>query len=127
MEIGQMSAWQLMIKGGPLMAPIVVCSLVALAIFIEKFFYFSFISTNIMELQNKIFELVKQNKLKEAMVICEQNNSPVAKIMKVGIVKYGASPADIKMAMEGVGLCEIPKLEKRTGHNSPGLIPPTET
>jgi biopolymer transport protein ExbB len=113
MGTGEMNAWQLMIKGGPLMWPILLCSLMATAIFIEKFLYFSSVSTNIGDLKRKVFDSVKENKLKEAIIICEQNNSPVAKILKAGLVRSGASRHQIRESIEEVSLYEIPKLEKR--------------
>jgi len=107
-----MSAWQLMAKGGPIMWPIFLCSLAALTLFIEKLFYFSSISTNIAALKHKIFECVKENRLKDAVVICEQSGSPVAKIMKAGIIGSGTGRWEIKESMEEVSLVEIPRLEK---------------
>ncbi len=112
MDAGEMNAWQLMVQGGPLMWPILLCSLTGLAIFIQKLFYFSSISTDIAQIKMRVFDLIKQNKLKDAIVLCEQNSSSVAKVIKAGIVKYGASRDEIKEAMEDVSLFEIFKLEK---------------
>lgn len=112
MGVGEMNAWQLMVQGGPLMWPILLCSMTGLALFVQKLFYFSSISTNVPEIKTRVFELIARNKLKDAMILCEQNSSPVAKIMKAGIVKYGASRDEIKEAIQDVSLFEIPKLEK---------------
>jgi biopolymer transport protein ExbB len=113
MGTGEMNAWQLMIKGGPIMWPIFLCSLAALTFFIEKLFYFASISTDIAGLKQKIFQCVQENRLKDAIVICEQNNSPVAKIIKAGVIKSGTGRHEIKESIEEVSLVEIPKLEKR--------------
>lgn len=112
MGAGEMNAWQLMLQGGPLMWPILLCSLLGLTVFVQKLFYFSSISVDVAGIKTKVFELVKQNKLKDAIVLCEQNGSPVAKIMKAGVVKYGASRDEVKEAMQDISLYEIPKLEK---------------
>ena len=112
MGTGETNAWQLMIKGGPIMWPIFLCSLAALTLFIEKQFYFVSIATDLIDLKQKIFQCVKENKLKDAIVICEQNSSPVAKIIKAGIIKSGAGRHEIKGSIEEVSLVEIPKLEK---------------
>jgi biopolymer transport protein ExbB len=113
MGTDELSAWQLMTKGGPIMWPIFVCSVAALTLFIEKLLYFGSISTNVAELKRKIFECIKENRLKEAVVICEQSNSPVAKVMKAGIMRAGAERAEIRESIEEVSVFEIPKLEKR--------------
>ena len=113
MGTGDLHAWQMMIKGGPIMWPIFLCSVVALTLFVEKLFYFASIATNTAELKSKIFKNIKENRLKEAIVICEQSNSPVAKIMKAGILRSGGDREEIRASIEEIGLLEIPKLEKR--------------
>ena len=107
-----MNVWQILIKGGPVMWPILLCSLVSLALFIEKISYFSSISTDVYALKSKVFEFLKQNRLKDAIILCEQDPSPVAKIIKAGIVKHGSGREEIKEAMEDVSHFEIPRLER---------------
>jgi biopolymer transport protein ExbB len=113
MGIWEINLWQLLLKGGPIMVPIVVCSLFALAIFLEKLFYFSSVKTNTISLKNKIFGLVREDNIKEAVAECAASPSPVAKILKAGILKFGCIRDEIKEAMEDVSLFEIPKLERR--------------
>jgi len=111
--IWEMDAWSLIKAGGPIMIPILLCSLFALGFIIEKTIYFASIQTNTIELKKSIFELIKTNKTKEALRICDSNRSPVAKILKAGIIKFGSSRDEIKENMEDVSLFEIPKLESR--------------
>ncbi len=110
-----MNAWGLIKAGGPIMAPILLCSVFALGIVIEKLIYFSMIKTNVVQLRIKIFGLIKSNKIKESIQVCESNSSPVAKIFKAGILKFGCSRDSIKESMEDASLFEIPKLEARLG------------
>ena len=111
--IWEISAWDLFLKGGPIMWPILLSSSIALAIIAEKFICFAKISTNVFLLKQTIFNFIKQNKLKEAVKVCEENISPVARILKAGIVKFGCSREEIEKSMEDVSLFEIPYLEKR--------------
>lgn len=113
--IWEMNAWKLILTGGPIMAPILLCSFFALGIVIEKLIYFSLIKTNIPQLKAKVFGLVKSNKIKEAIHLCDANPSPVAKIFKAGIIKFGGSREEIKESMEDASLFEVPKLESRLG------------
>lgn len=110
-----MNAWGLIKAGGPIMAPILLCSVFALGIVIEKIIYFSMITTNVMQLRTKIFGLIKNNKIKESIHACDSNPSPVAKIFKAGILKFGCSRDSIKESMEDASLFEIPRLEARLG------------
>jgi len=111
--IWEMNAWKLIQAGGPIMAPILLCSLIALGIIIEKLIYFSSIKSNVVDLKTKIFDLIKNNKIKESIQACDNSPAPVAKILKAGIIKFGCSRDEIKEAMEDLSLFEIPKLESR--------------
>jgi len=111
--IWEMDAWKLIQTGGPIMIPLLLCSLFALTIVIEKLYYFSTIKTDIPQLKKEIFDYVKDNKLKEAISLCDANRSPIAKIFKAGMIKYGSSRDEIKESMEDISLYEIPKLESR--------------
>jgi len=113
MGIWEINASELIIKGGPVMIPIILCSVFALGIILEKLFYFSSIRTDTGRLKEEIFDLIKRNRMKEALEICNQNPSPVAKILRAGILKFGHSRDEIKEAIENVSLFEIPKLERR--------------
>lgn len=111
--IWEMSAWQLIKAGGPVMVPIVLCSLFALGIFIEKMIFFASIKTNVATLKQRVFESIKNNNIKEAVQYCDQSRSPIAKILRAGLVKFGSSRDSIKESIEGVSLIEVPKLENR--------------
>ena len=110
-----MNAWELIRAGGALMAPILLCSLFALGIVIEKLIHFSTIQSNGSQLKTKVFDLIKDNKIKEAIKLCDADPSAVAKILKAGVLKFGAPRDEIKESMEDAGLLEIPKLESRLG------------
>ncbi len=111
--IWEMNAWSLIKSGGPIMAPIILCSVFALGIVIEKLLHFAFIKTNVPRLKRQVFDYIRNNRIKESIELCNTNNSPVAKILKAGILKFGASREEIKESMEDVSLFEIPKLESR--------------
>ncbi len=111
--IWEMNAWKLIKAGGPIMAPILLCSLFALGIVIEKLIYFSLIKTNVSQFKVKVFGLVKNNKIKEAVQACDASRSPVAKVFRAGLIRFGASRETIKESMEDASLFEIPKLESR--------------
>ena len=125
--IWEMNLWNLILSGGPLMWPILLCSLFALTIVIERILFFQSITIDSIKLKRQIMELVKNNKIKEAVALCEGMSSPVAKIFKAGLVKFGSGREEIKDNIEDASLFEIPKLEARLstlatiGHISPLL------
>ena len=113
MSIWEFNLKDIIIEGGPIMIPLLICSVFALAIVISKLIFFSRISTDTHKLKNDVFSLIKRNKLKDAIVLCDENPSPVAKILKGGLMRFGCSRDEIKEAMEDVSLFEIPILERR--------------
>ncbi len=112
MDLYKMSLWQVFLAGGPVMWPILLCSIFALAIILEKFFHLYKIRIDMQEFLNSILERLKRHETKEALQICENINSPIAHILKAGILKYDRSRPQIKEAIADASLYEIPRLEK---------------
>jgi biopolymer transport protein ExbB len=110
-----MSLWQLFLAGGPLMWPILACSVFALAIAIERFMFLNKVSIDTQEFLNRILEKMKRHETKEAIAICDSANNPIANILKAGILKYDRPKPQIAEAMEDASLYEIPRLQKNLG------------
>ena len=104
--------WQLFLKGGPVMWPILLCSTFALAIILEKFWYLHKIKIDTRQFLNKIFDKMKRHQVKEALSICDQAKSPISGILKAGILKYDRSREQIKESIEDASLYEVPHLER---------------
>ena len=113
MTVWQINAWKLFLSGGPVMWPILFCSIFAFGILIEKIWYFSVIGSDIFKFKQEVFENLRKHKIKEAVAICEFNPSPIAQVFKAGILKFGSSREEIKETMEDMSFFEVPRLEKR--------------
>jgi len=112
MDLYQMSFWQVFLAGGPVMWPILFCSIFALAIIIEKLWYLHKIKIDSQEFLNNILDKMKHHQIKEALASCDNTDSPISRILKVGILKNDRPRVQIKEAIEDASLYEIPKLEK---------------
>ena len=112
MELYRMSLWQIFLAGGPVMWPILLCSVFALAIILEKFWYLHRISIDTRDFLNNILDKMKHHQIKEALQICDSTKSPIAHILKAGILKYDRQRSQIKEAIEDASLYVIPRLEK---------------
>lgn len=99
--------------GGPIMYVLLLCSVLSLAIIIERFVFYSSITTNVKKLKENIFGALKNNDWQEALSACENSRSPVAKILQAGIIKFGASREEIRESIEDASLYEVPRLEKK--------------
>ena len=104
--------WQMFLRGGPLMWPILLCSVSALAIIIERFWYLRKIQFDTQQFLNKILDKMKRHQIKEALEICETKKNPISRILKAGILKYDRGRQQIKEAIEDAALYEEPHLEK---------------
>lgn len=107
--------WDIIGKGGPLMYLIILCSIVALAVAIERLYHFYRARININKFMESISNTLKRNRIMEALDLCEQTPGPVAHIMKAGILKHDRSRQEIKEAIEDAGIYEVPRLEKNLG------------
>jgi len=99
-------------KGGAIMYPIILCSIMAFAVILERLYYLRKIKIDTVAFMSKIEGALKYNKVAEAVKICEDTAGPVARIIKAGILKYDRPRQEIREAIEDAGHQEVPKLEK---------------
>jgi biopolymer transport protein ExbB len=112
MDLYRMNFWQMLVSGGPVIWPIILCSIVALAVFWERLFYFRSIKIDAQQFLGSIFEQIKRHQIKESLQLCDKASHPMAHILKAGILKYDRPRSQIKEAMEDASLYEVPKIEK---------------
>lgn len=99
-------------QGGILMWPIMLCSVVGLAITVERFFALRRADIDTREFMDIMRQVLRQNRIREAIEICDETEAPVARIMKAGVLKHDRSKDDIREAIEDAGRFEIPRLER---------------
>lgn len=80
MTIWDQSLMQLFLKGGFAMWPLLFCSVVGMAIVLERLVYFQRIRLNYRVFSQKIKALLLGNKFKEAVAECRKNANPVPRI-----------------------------------------------
>ncbi|MEA2107322.1 MAG: MotA/TolQ/ExbB proton channel family protein [Bacteroidota bacterium] len=107
-----LSYWELSLKGGWIMIPIVILSILAVYIFIERYFAIKKASQTDVNFMNKIKDYIHDDKLDSAMALCQSTDSPVARMIEKGLQRIGRPLNDINAAIENVGNLEISKLEK---------------
>lgn len=104
---------QLVVRGGWLMIPIFICSIISVAIIIEKFFFFvRFKKFRTPQLLRDIFTLLQKKDIKGAVAVCEKNQYYLTNILKAALYRYHKPKEVIRESMELASLYEIPLLEK---------------
>ena len=104
--------WDLFQKGGPVMYPIVFCSIVALAVVIDRIYHLRRARVDTEKFVESISGALRRNRVVEAIDMCEQTPGPVAHILKAGLLKHDRPRQEVRDAIEDAGLFEIPRLEK---------------
>lgn len=99
-------------KGGIFMYPILLCSITALAIFIERLWNLRRVQVLPLELVNEVEDLIRREKIYEAAMLCQNNRSSVAQIFLVGLKNFGRRREEIKDHLEEVGRQESASLER---------------
>jgi biopolymer transport protein ExbB len=104
--------WDFIQKGGPVMYPIILCSILALAVMLERLYHLHRAKIDTKDFMTKIAASLKRNKIMEAIDMCNSTPGPIAQIMKAGILKHDRPRSEIREAIEDAGLHEVPRLEK---------------
>jgi len=103
---------EFMQKGGPVMYVILLCSIVAFAVVIERFLQLRKARIDTDKFMSEISNLLKRNRIMEAIDMCNQTSGPISQVVKAGILKHDRSKPEIREAIEDAAVSEIPILEK---------------
>ena len=112
-ESGSVSLFNLILKGGYVMIPLGLCSVLALAIALERF-----ISLNRDKVLPSDFvsgiktALVGEKGIDDALGFCEQRPSPISNVFKAGISRIRHGAESIEKAIEDAGAREVDKLKR---------------
>ncbi len=98
--------------GGIVMFFIVLCSVVALFIIVERLLQFHRARINVPEFLHGLMNVLKRNNVVEAIAICDETPGPVAHVLRAAILRCDQDEASLREAVEEAGLAEVPRLEK---------------
>ncbi len=102
-----------MAQGGPVMWPLLGFSIVAVAVFVERFISLRRARINVNEFLAKVRKALMVNRsIREAIKVCEEYRGPVASIMKAGLLKHGQPKEDVEKTIENAALYEMSRLER---------------
>ncbi|TRX51412.1 MotA/TolQ/ExbB proton channel family protein [Fulvivirga sp. M361] len=102
----------LLFQGGFMMIPILVLSIVAIYIFVERVRTINAASKTPDQFMSQIRQQVEKGDVDGARMTCQQHDSPVARMIEKGVARIGSPLKNIEVSIENVGKIEIFKLEK---------------
>jgi len=105
----------LIVKGGVVIYPIILCSIIALGIFLERLWVLRRKTVIPSDFIRSVEDQIKKRKLSEAMFMCQNDNSSIAKVFLAGLKNTGRGMWLVKEAIEERGGREGIILEKNVG------------
>jgi biopolymer transport protein ExbB len=86
-------------KGGPVMYPILFCSVLALGIFLERLWMYFKVSRGNLVLLREVESLVHKDRIDEAIIICQRSGTPLSRIF-IAALRSSAPAEQIKTVVE---------------------------
>ena len=108
-------AYAFLAKGGVLMIPILLCSVVALGIFLERLWALRRVKVIPATFVQKVTKHIHTGQLDRAQDLCERSNTSVAAVIGAGLRHAGKDRATIKEVMEETGRRVASDLERGIG------------
>jgi biopolymer transport protein ExbB len=102
-------------KGGPLMYPILFCSVLAFAIFLERLWTFHRFRRGAADLVREVGSLLGGQRLAEATAACQRGDTPLGRVLMAALRAAGRPRTQIKEVTEEAGRRETAPLERYLG------------
>lgn len=105
----------LILKGGPIMIPIILGSVIALAIVLERLWTLWRIRLNLSRFSHKVFEYLEEGQVQKALELCTRVRHPIGDVFKLGILNRHLHRNEVEAMMEREGDEQIQYLERYLG------------
>ncbi len=112
----QMTFLSLLMKGGVVMIPIVILSIVTVYIFIERWMHIRARSKSLPDFTNQIIDKLEEGNMSAANALCERDNSAMGHIIQSGLICIGKPVREIESMMESQANIEISEMEKKLSY-----------
>ncbi len=107
-----MSITDFLIKGGWLMVPMVLLSILALYAIIERLITLNKRTKVSQKWLNSLYNQVLTGKTEEAKLLCEQNHTAIAHVIQAGLENLPYGLSNMEKSMELAGQNEVYQLER---------------
>lgn len=104
--------WEIVRSGGPLMWPIILCSVAALAIVGERLWTLHPQRVMPRGLLQKVWQLVENNQINDKVIAALQQNSPLGRVLAAGLANRHRSRDVLMERLEDTGRHVVHELER---------------
>ncbi len=110
--VEKISLFHLLMEGGALMIPLLLCSLILVYVFYDRFMAIRKASVIDPSLMARIKDQLEAGNKEKAIATCKSVNTPVARVIEKGVSRMGKPIDYIEKSMENTGRLEVYQLEK---------------
>ena len=104
--------WEIVRAGGPLMWPIILCSIVALGITVERLWTLQARRVMPTGLLEKVWQLVDANQVNDKVIASLQRNSPLGRVLAAGLASRHRPREQMMERLEDTGRHVVHELER---------------
>ena len=108
----ELSLWDLCLRGGWLMIPIALLSLICIYVFVERTVVLFKANREDQSFMKRIRDYIHEGELESAHNLCRKTDTPYARLIDKGISRIGRPVNDILAAIENTGNIEIAGLSR---------------
>lgn len=94
---------------------LLLCSVVAVAVFLERAFYLRRATIRVGELLRGLSNLLALGNVAEAAQECASTPGPAARVMHAVLLRHDAPRAELREIAQDAGQLEVPRLERNLG------------
>ena len=108
----KISLINLLMEGGALMIPLLLCSIIMVYVFVERLMAIRKAAVMDPTLIVRVQQLVETRNIPGALVACKNDQSPVARVLEKGLSRFDKPYEQVEKAMENAGKLQVYQLEK---------------
>ncbi len=107
--------FEFLARGGVLMIPLGVCSILALAIILERTLNLRTKKIIQLDILQQVRDLVAENQVSDAMTLCRRYPSVMGRILLVTIANHDREREELRSVVEDAGRQEVTTLDRNLG------------
>ena len=111
-SVEKISLFHLLMEGGALMIPLLLCSLILVYVFVERLMFIRKASVIDKSFMPRVREHIEAGNIDKALAVCKTNNTPIGRIIEKGVSRIGKPIDYVEKSMENTGKLEVYQLEK---------------
>lgn len=110
--VQELSVWDLTMRGGFIMIPLAILSILSVYIFVERCIVISRAQREDGSFMERIRDYIHDGEIESARKLCAKTDTPYARLIAKGISRIGRPMQDVLVTIENTGNIEVSNLEK---------------